>query len=257
MNPHKDHRGRVKTRFHSEGLDSFAEHNALELLLFYAIPQKDTNELAHALLDKFGNIAGVFNAEISELMKVDGIGEHAATLLKLMPQMARRYFLECGDTEGQAQTADGLGKMFVNKFVGETNEVVYLTMLDNSMRIIETVRIFDGSVNSAHVTPRMLLEPCVIRKAAVAVIAHNHPMGLAIPSGEDIYTTRNLETALQTVGIPLLEHYIIAGNHYTPLMYRTKGMMRQNPDAKAFYAGVDTSSFYSNIDDSDIPKYER
>lgn len=244
MNPHKDHRSRVKERFLSEGLDSFAEHNVLEMLLFYAIPQKDTNELAHALLDKFGSIPAVFDAEISELMRVNGIGEHAAVLLKLMPQLARRYFYDSADYQGERGTADTLGQMFITKFLGETKEVVYLTMLDNAMRIIDTIKVFDGSVNSAHVTARMLAEPCMIRKAAMAVIAHNHPMGLAVPSEEDIYTTNNLENALGQVGVPLIEHYIVAGGYYLPLMYRTKGLVRQNGRHDAFYAGIDTSSFY-------------
>lgn len=256
MNPHKDHRSRVKTRFMSEGLSGFAEHNALELLLFYAIPQKDTNELAHALLDRFGSIAGVLDADPIALMEVDGIGEHAAVLLKLIPQLAGRYYAECEVPEGSAMTADMLGKMFVTKYLGETNEIVYLTMLDNSMRIIDTVRVFNGSVNSAHITPRMLAEPCMLRKAAIAVIAHNHPSGIAVPSQEDMQTTGNLEIALKSVGIPLLEHYIVAGGKYLPLMYKMNGLLRQNTSTSEFYAGMDTSKFYFDLEKTKIPKFE-
>ena len=256
MNPHKDHRQRVKTRFLTEGLSSFADHNVLELLLFYAIPQKDTNELAHALLDRFGSISGVFDADISELMKVAGIGEHAAVLIKMIPQLARCYYLENENIGKDGSSADMLGKMFVMKYIGETKETVYLTMLDNSMRIIDTVKIFDGSINSAHVTARMLAEPCMIRKASMAVIAHNHPTGLPIPSGEDIFTTKTLQTALEGVGVSLLEHFLVAGNQYTPLMYRTSGLVRQNAPATAFYAGVDKSKFYSGVNGEGKSKYE-
>ncbi len=256
MNPHKDHRSRVKARFMSEGLGSFAEHNVLELLLFYAIPQKDTNELAHALLDRFGNIAGVLDADPVALMEVNGIGEHAVTLLKLMPQLAGRYYAECEVPEGSAATADTLGRMFVTKYLGETNEVVYLTMLDNSMRIIDTVRVFNGSVNSAHITPRMIVEPCMVRKAATAVIAHNHPGGIAVPSSEDMQTTGNLEIALKSVGIPLLEHYIIAEGKYLPLMYRMNGVIRQHAQTSEFYAGMDTSKFYYDLEKNKTPNYE-
>ncbi len=256
MNPHKDHRSRVKARFLAEGLDNFADHNVLEMLLFYAIPQKDTNELAHALLDRIGNIPGVLDAEITELMRIDGIGEHAAVLLKLMPQLARRYFYDSAEYVGETGTADTLGQMFITKFLGETKEVVYLTMLDNAMRIIDTVRVFDGSVNSAHITPRMLVEPCMIRGAAMAVIAHNHPMGLAVPSYEDLHTTESLETTLSAVGVPLIEHYIVAGGYYLPLMYRTKGLVRQNGRHDAFYAGIDTSKFYMKGKVPTIPDLE-
>ncbi len=256
MNPHKDHRSRVKARFMSEGLKSFAEHNVLELLLFYAIPQKDTNELAHALLDRFGNIAGVLDADPVALMEVDGIGEHAVTLLKLIPQLAGRYYAESEVPENSAETADTLGKMYVAKFLGETNEVVYLTMLDNSMRIIDTVKVFSGTVSSAHITPRMIIEPCMVRKAAIAVIAHNHPSGVAIPSLEDIQTTGNLEISLKNVGVPLLEHYIIAEGKYLPLMFKMNGVVRQHAQTSEFYAGMNTSKFYYDIEKNKIPNYE-
>ncbi|MBQ1211880.1 MAG: RadC family protein [Clostridia bacterium] len=256
MNPHKDHRSRVKARFMAEGLGGFEEHNALELLLFYAIPQKDTNELAHALLARFGNLAGVLDADPAVLMEVDGIGEHAATLLKLIPQLAGRYYAECEVEEGSAMTADALGRMFVAKFLGETNEVVYLTMLDNSMRIIDTIKVFNGSVNSAHISPRMLAEPCILRKAAIAVIAHNHPNGVAVPSSEDMTTTTNIDLALKSLGIPLLEHYIIASGKYLPLMYKMNGLIRQNAQTSEFYAGMDTSKFYFDLNKPKTPNYE-
>ncbi len=256
MNPHKDHRSRVKARFMSEGLRGFAEHNVLELLLFYAIPQKDTNELAHALLDRFGNIAGVLDADPVALMEVDGIGEHAVTLLKLIPQLAGRYYAECEVPEDSAETADTLGKMYVAKFLGETNEIVYLTMLDNSMRIIDTVKVFSGTVTSAHITPRMVIEPCILRKAAIAVIAHNHPSGIAIPSLEDMQTTNALGNALKSVGVPLLEHYLVAGGKYLPLMYNMNGVVRQHANTNEFYAGMDTSRFYYALEKNKIPNYE-
>ena len=229
MNPHKDHRSRVKARFMAEGLGGFEEHNALELLLFYAIPQKDTNELAHALLARFGNLAGVLDADPAVLIEVEA---------------------------GSAMTADALGRMFVAKFLGETNEVVYLTMLDNSMRIIDTIKVFNGSVNSAHISPRMLAEPCILRKAAIAVIAHNHPNGVAVPSSEDMTTTTNIDLALKSLGIPLLEHYIVASGKYLPLMYKMNGLIRQNAQTSEFYAGMDTSKFYFDLKKTKTPNYE-
>lgn len=256
MNPHKDHRSRVKARFMSEGLSSFADHNVLELLLFYAIPQKDVNELAHALLDKFGSIAGVLDADPIALMEVDGIGEHAATLLKLIPPLAGKYYEESEVPKNSAETADSLGKMFIAKFFGETNEVVYLTMLDNSMRIIDTVKVFSGSVSSAHITPRMVIEPCILRKAAIAVIAHNHPGGIAVPSMQDMGTTKDLQIAMSSVGIPLLEHYLIAEGKYLPLMYKMNGVVRQNAQTNDFYAGMDTSRFYYDLEINKSPNYE-
>ena len=256
MNQHRDHRQRVKARFLAEGLEHFADHTVLELLLFSAIPQKDTNELAHALLDRFGSLTNVLDAHPEELMKVDGISQHTAVLLTLMPQLARRYFM-AGETSSEPyDTADKLGRMFVMKYVGETREVVYLTMLDNSMHIIDTIRLHEGSVNSAHITPRSLIEPCLRKNAALVVLAHNHPSGLPIPSGDDLYTTKAIQSALASVGIPLLEHYLIASNSYTPLLLRTAGLIRQREPSSVFYSGIDHSRFYSAVSSEKLPKFE-
>ena len=124
------------------------------------------------------------------------------------------------------------------------------------MRIIDTVKVFSGTVSSAHVTPRMVIEPCILRKAAIAVIAHNHPSGMAIPSLEDMGTTKDLELALKSVGVPLLEHYIVAQGKYLPLMYKMNGVVRQQATASDFYSGMDTSRFYYDIEKNRIPKYE-
>ena len=88
---HKGHRERLKNRFLGTGLDSFTDVQALELLLFYAIPMKDTNPIAHALLNRFGSLSQVLDAPVEELKKVPGISDHAAVLLHLTTELARFY----------------------------------------------------------------------------------------------------------------------------------------------------------------------
>ena len=107
---HEGHRQRLKNRFLTEGLDSFETHNILELLLFYSIPQRDTNGIAHKLLDTFGSLKGVFEADFEELIKIDGIKENTATLLKLIPEVARAYFHEEMDEQKIFDTAEKIGK---------------------------------------------------------------------------------------------------------------------------------------------------
>lgn len=254
--PHADHRARVKKRFFAEGIDGFEDHQILELLLFFAIPQKDTNPLAHALIDRFGSLSAVLNAPPEELTRVEGVGEHAAALLSLVPQLARRYFLDSETAGDPYDNVDKLGRMFVMQYVGATREIVYLTMLDNKLRIIETVKLYEGSVNSAYITPRKIIEPCLRRGAAVAVLAHNHPSGAPIPSGDDLYTTKTIQSTLAAVGIPLLEHFLVAANTYTPLLYRTEGLVRQERPDSFFYSELDKSKFYSRIKDADLPRFE-
>ena len=218
---HEGHRQRLKNRFLAEGLDRFEAHNILELLLFYAIPQKDTNELAHALLDRFGSLKGVFDADISELVKVKGIKENAATLIKLIPQLSRAYMVsECADVE-VFDTIGTIGEFFVRKYIGETKEVVYLMLLDNGFKLIDAIKLHTGSVNSAKITPRMIIDEVIKHNASMIVIAHNHPNGLAIPSMEDIETTTQLCSTLRIFDVIMIEHILVAGSEYYPLLHET------------------------------------
>ena len=120
---HGGHRERVRKRFISEDLDNFSPHNVLELLLFYAIPQKDTNEIAHRLLNTFGSLSGVFDAPIEELKNVNGIGENAAVFIKLLPSACRRYM---DDKFGKAHTInspEAAGKFLKPKYIGVMDEI--------------------------------------------------------------------------------------------------------------------------------------
>jgi len=242
---HDNHRERIKARFLAEGLDSFEEHNKLELLLFYVIPRKDTNETAHRLIEKFGSLTGVFDANIEELETVEGIGRNAAIYLKLMPQIARAYFTGNMDMRARFDNVDKIGRLLISRYLGVTTETVLLTLLDNKFKIIDLIKVHEGSVNSARVTPRMLIEPAVRRNAAMVVVSHNHPAGIAVPSGTDMATTANLITAFRVVGITLLEHILVAGNQYAALVRRSECAL-ENPSTADFYSNMEKSVFYAD-----------
>ena len=216
---HKQHRTRMKERFLREGIENFEPHNVLELLLFYSIPQKDTNETAHRLIEKFGSLAAVFEAPFSELIKVDGIKEHSATLIKLIPQLAKRYVSETSDFGGTfIPTVSEAGEYFKAKYIGATKEIVYLLLLDNKYKILDCVKIHEGSVNSSAITMRKLIEAAIEAKASHAVLAHNHPGGLPLPSSDDIFTTRETERAFSLIGVNFIAHILVAGNKYVDIM---------------------------------------
>ncbi len=216
---HKQHRQRMKKRFLSEGLKNFEPHNVLELLLFYSIPQKDTNETAHALIERFGSLSGVFDAPFEELMRVKGIKEHSATLIKLVPELAQRYSEDINKTDGDfLSTLSQIGDFFISKYIGVTKETVYLLLLDNKYKIIDCVKIHEGSVNSSSLTIRRLIETALERKAAMAVLAHNHPIGLPVPSPDDLFTTEEAARAFALMGINFLGHILVAGNKYVNLL---------------------------------------
>ena len=215
---HEKHRERVKKRFLSSGLDDFAPHNVLELLLFYAIPQKDTNEIAHLLLDRFGSLDKVFDASVEELKEIKGISDHSATLIKLIPALSRRYAIEKNKEGLVFNNVDTMGQYFVSQYIGVTVETVLLLLLDNKFNAIDCVKIHERSVNSCEITVRKLAEIAFRNNASMVVLAHNHPSGLPIPSSADLYTTQQLRAALNLLGIKMLAHIVVASEDYANIM---------------------------------------
>ena len=215
---HKDHRKHSKDRFLSEGLDSFEPHNVLELLLFYSIPQKDTNETAHMLINRFGSLSAVFDAPYDDLLTVPGISEHSATLIKLIPAISRRYAMEKNSKVTKLSSIEDIGKYLVARYLGVTEETVLLLLLDNKFGLIDCVKVHEGSVNSSAITMRKLIETALFKRASMVVLAHNHPSGVALPSSDDLFTTQQVKRAFDLVEIGMLAHIIVAGDTFTNIL---------------------------------------
>ena len=224
MGVHDGHRNRVKSRFREAGANAFEDHNLLELLLFYAVPRRDTNELAHALISRFGSYSAVLEASIDELMTVDGIGESAAVLIKLVPEMSRRYMLRANADVLTVDSSSVAGEFFLAKFAYETVEVVYAMYLDSKNRKISCREISRGVVNGTNISVRAIAEQALACKASSVIIAHNHPDGSPVPSAEDELTTQKIKVALSTVGIRLADHIVVGGEHYVSFV--DYGLMR-------------------------------
>ena len=215
---HKDHRKHTKDRFLSEGLDSFEPHNVLELLLFYSIPQKDTNETAHMLINRFGSLSAVFDAPYDDLLTVPGISEHSATLIMLIPAISRRYAMEKNSKVTKLSSIEDIGKYLVARYLGVTEETVLLLLLDNKFGLIDCVKVHEGSVNSSAITMRKLIETALFKRASMVVLAHNHPSGVALPSSDDLFTTQQVKRAFDLVEIGMLAHIIVAGDTFTNIL---------------------------------------
>lgn len=214
---HSGHRARLKKRFLSEGLDSFEHHNVLELLLFYAIPRIDTNVVAHNLINEFGSISDVFDAPFEQLLKVSGVSENTATLISMVPQLSRVYLENVHKSDDFLDSSEKIGKFFVNKFIGHTQELVLLLCLDSSYGVIVVEEICKGTVSRANVSIRKVVDLVVRHNASAVVLAHNHPRGIAAASNEDIITTKYLLDALKLLDISLLDHIIVARGDYVSL----------------------------------------
>ena len=145
MSVHEGHRQRKKEQFREHGLDAFADHEALELLLYYAIPRQDTNPIAHRLIERFGSLEGVFSAPAYELQKVEGVGENAATLIRLLFPLCRRVRTSGGRHEVIFNTRENIGSYFIELFLGERREVFYEVCLDAKGKLLACYRLAEGS----------------------------------------------------------------------------------------------------------------
>ena len=219
MQTQAGHRKRVKDRFRKEGLDGFEEVHVLELLLFYAIPQRDTKDLARALLNHFGSLPLVLEATVDELMKVPGIGENTATFLNLVMASGRYYALRKTDRPVILDSTSKYGQYLVDCFMGIRNETVYVLCLDAKCKVLCCQKVGEGDVNSANVPLRRVVEIALGVNATTVILAHNHPSGLALPSPEDVHTTERVAAALGAMDIILADHVIVADEDFVSLVH--------------------------------------
>ena len=213
---HSGHRERLRRRFIDNGLDGFEEHQALELYLFYAIPRRDTNPLAHRLLERYRNIGGVCDAPIDELERDFGLSESAAALLKLLPEMSRLYN-ESKLSDTNLIDPETVGDMIARRFIGRTSEAVALLLGSAKGKILYFDIVAKGSVSSSDFPLRRIVDLAIRHNARTAYIAHNHPSGSLLPSRADIDVTKLLDSTLSSVGVHLLDHFIVADNEYASL----------------------------------------
>ena len=210
MDVHKGHRERLRSRFLEYGLDAFNEINALELLLFFAIPRRDTNPLAHALLDRFGSLQGVFDATVAELKTVDGISEISAALIKLVPAVSRLAYRKKTEKGLVLKNSARAAEYLIPRFMYEDKEILLLLSLDAGKHVRSCDEMSVGVVNAVDLNVRRIAETAMKNRASSVILAHNHPDGDPSPSPQDIETTSRVKEALALIDIPLVDHIIVA-----------------------------------------------
>ena len=214
---HSGHRERMKQRFRETGLNGFDDINALELLLFYAIPRQDTNPVAHALIDRFGSLHAVIDAPYEDLLKVPGVGENVATFLKLIPAVCKRYTQSKQKQRVKYTSLEDMENFVIPLFSFEMEETLFVICLDTANRITYCEPISQGSAEAVKAEPRKIVEIALERRAARVVLAHNHPSGIAAPSPSDISLTHNIQLSLKLFNIELLDHFIVADDECVSL----------------------------------------
>lgn len=216
MGTHDGHRARKKQQFLRHGGDSFADHELLELALFYAIPRRDTNELAHRLLEQFGSLKNVFSASVEELQKVEGVGESAAVLLHLMPEIEKRAY-QGAAKERNLSSVEKCGSYLLRLLGGEQHEVLYQLCLDGKGKLLLCRQLSQGDMDSAALSVRQVVNNALRCGASAVVLGHNHPSGVALPSEEDRAVTLRVRDALKTLDICLLDHIVVADGDYVSM----------------------------------------
>lgn len=211
-NVHAGHRARLRMRFINTGLDSFEDHNALELFLFYAIPNRDVNDLAHDLINEFGSLAGVFDARFEDLCKIKGISEYSASLIKLLPSMARRYEQsKISDKNPILDEPQKIAEYMQGLYFGINKEILYMLCLDSACKLQKCIKLGEGEIDKVSVSYRSIAEQALITNAANIIVVHNHISGITAPSPQDILFTANLIETMKGIGIRISDH-IIMGN---------------------------------------------
>jgi DNA repair protein RadC len=207
--PHGGHRQRLKTRYLLEGLDHFSPHEVLELLLTFAIPQRDVNPLAHALIDHFGSLRSVMAATQEELREVPGVGEHTAALIRLMYDVPRYVAIAGSDKPVILKSSVVSGRFFIEYLRNEPYECFAIACVRSDYSLVRVQKLNRGNLVETSVFLRAVVELAFRQRAYGVLIAHNHPSGACEPSPHDIETTESLRDAFALLDIRLLDHLIV------------------------------------------------
>ena len=211
--PHSGHRSRLRERFIKEGLDSFEEHNILELLLFYVIPQKDTNELAHALLDRFGTLEGVLRADTKQLTEVNGVGERTAEYLAQLAGMVDTFLL-AEKEETILEGSDNTIAYALSKLSFSTSELLAVFLIDNKHTLLSWHVLQNKAVHPDKIDNRLLLSLIIDTNATHVILVHKYAGKKAIPKRRDNCIAYQINNLLMTVGVRMA-NYIIIGSDNT------------------------------------------
>ncbi|MBQ9106865.1 MAG: DNA repair protein RadC [Clostridia bacterium] len=209
---HEGHRNRLREKFRRAGVEGFADHEMLELLLFNSIPRANTNDTAHLLMEHFGSITAVLEADERQLMSIKGIGPRSAHLIKLIGAFTRLYIARKHEVGNVLDTKDKVVDFMLPYYIGAVNEIFYLITLDNSLQLINCTKISEGTPNSVDINIRRVVEVAIKDNASSVILVHNHLVGGSFPSEADINTTVQLVSTMKSIGLKVIDHVIVVLN---------------------------------------------
>ncbi len=212
---HKGHRERMREKLSAHGPRIFASYELLEMLLFYALPQGNTNPTAKRLIYRFGSLDGVFSASKEELMSVEGVGERVADFLLSVGRATDLGYMTAPPPTVVFDDYNSMGNYFLEYFEDNTDTNIAILLLDSSMRMLGIDNMPGENFASGAVKPRDFIDAAMRRGATAAVIAYTHRNGLPYPYSGDYETAKLMRAELRRVGVVLMELYTVGGGKFT------------------------------------------
>lgn len=218
---HAGHRARLDEKAERLGFEFLEEHEQLEKILFVAVPQGNTNPMAHSLLEQCGSLYGVLTADVEELIRVPGVGRRTAQYLHdLLPLLGcvERCMLNEGERAYPClKKTEEMGAYAKTLFYGKLVECFYMISLNRHFQVFRFDKLSQGTVDETAVYIRETVKTAIRTGAKYVIIAHNHPGRTLLPSLADQTTSRALCDGLHTVGIELLDHIIVSHGEFISL----------------------------------------
>ena len=247
---HTGHRKRMRDRYEKDGFENFQDHELLESALFPSIKRGNTNDTGHRLLETFGSVKNVFEADYDALRRVEGVGDCSAYALKVVLELFKRYEQCTHENVTRYTRLTQIAAYCFNKYIGVTREQLYVMFFNNRMNLLDCVMVSEGSVTSTGIPINRINDLIVQKKAAAVVLAHNHPDGLAVPSQNDMEVTDTVRQLLESIDVTLVEHLIIADNSFYPIMKHRYGLYRTSPINNRVECGF--YELFYDVDDKDF-----
>ncbi len=208
-NIHKGHRQRMWKKYLENGIESFEEHEILEMLLYSVYTRRNTNDIAHRLISRFGSLRGVVSADYEELCSMNDIGPSAAAAIAFMGDYARKYAAN-NYTGIDLSMSEDLRRFCAELFGSCETEFSHVLYLDDSYCLVTEGRMARGSACHAEFDLKAIASKSIKNSCCNVVLVHNHPSGVAAASNSDVAVTRRTATALKNIGINLADHIIVA-----------------------------------------------
>ena len=211
---HSGHRQRLRARINNSDIDNMEDYQILEYLLTYSIPRKDTNELAHNLINTFGHLNNVLDADINYLLNVEGVGENTASFLTSLPKIFKKYTMQNNSNIHIINTPAVAIDYCKNILQFLSYEELYAVFIDASSYIMKCVKISSGTKYSTNGNLRKITELALQLNARAVLLAHNHPNNNPEPSSDDNHFTESVTRSLQFNGVHILDHIIVTADGY-------------------------------------------